>query len=90
MKYFETLFLDGANTFLESLNRKASAKILYNIDLAEKAHDPKLFKKLNKNFWEFRTRFGKNQYRLFAFWDNEEKTRTLVIATHGIIKKNKR
>ena len=68
MKYFETLFLDGANTFLESLNRKAAAKIIYNIDLAEKAHDPKLFKKLNKNIWEFRTRFGKNHidYLLFG------------------------
>lgn len=27
------------------------------------------------------------QYRLFAFWDKTDKTETLVISTHGIIKK---
>ena len=26
-------------------------------------------------------------YRLFAFWDKLDKTETLVVATHGIIKK---
>jgi len=27
------------------------------------------------------------QYRLFAFWDKENKNETLVFATHGIVKK---
>ncbi len=27
------------------------------------------------------------QYRLLAFWDKEDRTETLVFATHGIIKK---
>lgn len=27
------------------------------------------------------------QYRLFAFWDKLDKTETLVISTHGIVKK---
>jgi hypothetical protein len=27
------------------------------------------------------------QYRLLAFWDKENKTETLVFATHGIVKK---
>ncbi len=26
-------------------------------------------------------------YRLFAFWDKTEKNNTVVIATHGLIKK---
>ena len=38
--------------------------------------------------WEFRTLFNKVKYRLFAFWDTEEET--LVIATHGIIKKTQK
>ena len=29
-----------------------------------------------------------NSYRLFAFWDNDKET--LVIATHGIIKKTQK
>ncbi|MGV8019305.1 MAG: type II toxin-antitoxin system RelE/ParE family toxin [Ignavibacteria bacterium] len=30
------------------------------------------------------------QYRLLAFWDKRNKSETLVIATHGIIKKKGR
>lgn len=47
-----------------------------------------LEKKLNENIWEFRTRFNGMAYRLFAFWDREEKA--MVIATHGIIKKTQK
>jgi len=32
--------------------------------------------------------YNKTAYRLFAFWDKEKET--LVIATHGIIKKTKK
>ena len=37
---------------------------------------------------EFRTLFNKIAYRLFAFWDTEAET--LVIATHGIVKKTQK
>lgn len=48
-----------------------------------------LFKKLEKSeIWEFRTLYNGIAYRLFAFWDTEEKT--LVVATHGIIKKTQK
>lgn len=62
-------------------------KILYNIDKASYHNDPKLFKKLNDTIWEFRTLYNKKQYRLFAFWDKENAEETLVISTHGIVKK---
>jgi phage-related protein len=29
----------------------------------------------------------KTHYRLFAFWDKTSKTKTLVISTHGMVKK---
>lgn len=61
--------------------------MFYNIDLAEQTNDPKLFKKLQQDIWEFRTKFGRQQIRLLAFWDKEDKTETLVFATHGFIKK---
>jgi phage-related protein len=48
-----------------------------------------LFKKLeNSEIWEFRTLYNKTAYRLFAFWDKDKET--LVIATHGIIKKTQK
>lgn len=50
-------------------------------------NDPELFKKLEDKIWEFRTKYIGLQYRLFAFWDKTNKTKTLVLATHGIIKK---
>ena len=42
---------------------------------------------MNELIWEFRTLYKKTQYRLLAFWDKEDKNETLVIATHGFVKK---
>lgn len=87
MKYFSTKFLKEANEFIASLDAKAARKIIYNIDLAEQTNDIRLFKKLKDDIWEFRIRYSGNQIRLLAFWDKSDKVETLVIATHGFIKK---
>lgn len=87
LKYFQTRFLEEADKFVADLDPKAIRKVFYNIDLAEQSNDPKLFKKLQKNIWEFRTKFNRVQIRLLAFWDKEDETETLVFATHGFIKK---
>lgn len=51
--------------------------------------DAELFKKLdNSEIWEFRTLYQGVAYRLFSFWDKESDT--LVVATHGIIKKTQK
>ena len=70
MRYFETIFLEEANLFLAKLDTKTANKIIYNIELAEFTNDPKLFKKLTSEIWEFRTVFIGLQFRLFACWDN--------------------
>jgi phage-related protein len=87
MRYFATKFLQEADDFISQLDPKVVKKIFYNIDLAEQTNDPKLFKKLQNEIWEFRTRSAGLQIRLLAFWDNSEESETLVIATHGFIKK---
>ena len=87
MKYFETRFMEEANKFIAELDPKTIRKIFYNIDLAEQTNDPKLFKKLQNEIWELRTKFGGIQIRLLAFWDKKDNKKTLVIATHGFIKK---
>ncbi|GLU54868.1 type II toxin-antitoxin system RelE/ParE family toxin [Dyadobacter frigoris] len=87
MQYFHTRFLEEADHFLASLNRKAVRKIFYNIDLAQQTNDPRLFKKLQGDIWEFRTRFEGQQIRMLAFWDKTNEQKTLVFATHGLIKK---
>lgn len=84
---FEVLFLEDARQFLLGLDDKTRAKILYNIDKSKVLNDPKLFKKLTNDIWEFRTKYNGLQYRLLAFWDKTEKTETLVVSTHGFVKK---
>jgi phage-related protein len=87
LQYFQTRFLEDVNDFFDSLEVKVVQKVIYNIDLAEKTNDSKLFKKLQNDIWEFRTRYNGLQIRLLAFWDKSDRTKTLVFATHGFIKK---
>ena len=88
---FEVLYSEEADAFLDKQTDKVRAKILYNITKASYTNDPKLFKKLeNTDIWEFRTLFDNIQYRLLAFWDKRNGQNTLVIATHGFIKKSQK
>ncbi len=63
---------------------------MYNIwRVAGGEKNNELFKKLdNTDIWEFRTLYNGIAYRLLAFWDTD--TQTLVVATHGIIKKTQK
>ena len=87
VKYFEILFLDEAFEFLSGLERKQYEKILYNIRKSQVELDPELFKKLSDDIWEFRTLYQGLQYRLLAFWDKTSTINTLVVSTHGFVKK---
>jgi phage-related protein len=87
MILFEVKFLEEAFDFLKSIDRKHSEKILYNIRKSQTENNPELFKKINDDVWEFRTLYQGLQYRLLAFWDKTDKSNTLVISTHGFIKK---
>lgn len=87
---FRLVTTEEAGNFLLSLPEKIREKVLYNIRRVQKGeHDKELFKKLEgTDIWEFRTLYLKTAYRLFAFWDTERET--LVIATHGIVKKTQK
>ena len=88
---FSVLYSEEADTFLDQQSEKIRAKILYNVERASYTNDPKLFKKLeNTDIWEFRTLFDNNQYRLLAFWDKRNGQNTLVVATHGFVKKTQK
>jgi phage-related protein len=87
MQYFQTRFLEEADEFIATLDQKTAMKVFYNIDLAEQTNNPQLFKKLNGDIWEFRTLYLGIKIRLLAFWDKSDNTETLVLATHGFIKK---
>ena len=84
---FQLILLEAARDFLNTLSIQERNKIYYNIRKVQGGiKDNELFKKLeNSEIWEFRTLYNGIVYRLFAFWDKEKQT--LVVATHGIIKK---
>jgi phage-related protein len=87
MKKFDVRFLELAREFLKSVPKPASKKIIYNIEKAKAENDPELFKKLTGDIWEFRTTYNGIRYRLFAFWDSRDNKNTLVVCSHGIVKK---
>ncbi len=66
-KHFEILFLNEAFEFLSGLEQKHYEKILYNIRKSQLELNPKLFKKLSDDIWEFRTLYQGRQYRLLPF-----------------------
>ena len=84
---FNVILLGEVWDLLDSIDEKSKNKILYNIDKAKFVNNPELFKKLDSLIWEFRTKYKKSYYRLLSFWDRTDKAETLVVATHGIIKK---
>lgn len=86
----KVVMMDEALRFIRSLPQKVQEKITYNyLKIEQGIMDKELFKKLDgSDIWEFRTLFNGNCYRLFSFWDTE--TETLIIATHGIVKKTQK
>ncbi|MCF8334017.1 MAG: type II toxin-antitoxin system RelE/ParE family toxin [Bacteroidales bacterium] len=87
---FKIDLLGEAIDFLESLDEKTKEKIYYNARKAQLTNDTALFKKLTEFIWEFRTKYNKKYYRLLAFWDKTDYEETLVLATHGFVKKTQK
>lgn len=87
---FDVRLLPEAINFLETLDEKTREKIYYNVRKAQHINDNELFKKLNENIWEFRTLYNNKAYRLLSFWDIKDGIESVVIATHGILKKTQK
>ena len=82
--------MEEAQEFILNLPKAAMKKVLDNVHrIAEGERNSVIFSKLEgTEIWEFRTLSNKVKYRLFAFWDTQ--TDTLVVATHGIVKKTQK
>ncbi len=87
---FRLVLTEEADNFIKGLSPVVAKKIDSNIRRVQQGErNAELFKKLEgTEIWEFRTLYNKVKYRLFAFWDNDEET--MVIATHGIVKKTQK
>ena len=87
---FKVIMSSEADAFLDTLRQDIKDKIVYNVDKVANGYmDKDLFKKWDgTDIWEFRTLYKGIQYRLLAFWDTDAET--LVIATHGFVKKTQK
>jgi len=85
---FEVEFLSEAFEFIQKLDSKTREKVLENIRISRFQNNPKLLKKIDKNIWEFRTKYLSKQIRLLAFWDVNRNS--FMICTHGFIKKTQK
>lgn len=87
---FKVIMSSEADAFLDTLRQDIKDKIVYNVDKVANGYmDKDLFKKMDgTDIWEFRTLYKGIQYRLLAFWDTDAET--LVIATHGFVKKTQK
>ena len=89
-RHFEVRYSAKAKELLKQVEENAKRKMLQNIEKSSYKLDPRLFKKISYDLWEFRTRFNKTQYRLLAFWDRREANNTRVTITNGFVKKTRK
>lgn len=80
--------MDPVHIFLTSLEPKARLKMISTMDRAQYLIDPRLFKKLIHEHWEFRALHARRHLRVLAFWDRRPASLPYVVATHGFIKKS--
>ena len=82
--------LDKARDYYFQLNQKIQEKFLKCFDKTEAGIKGSWFEKLKTKhgIFEFRVRDNEKFYRIFAFWDNEFKPKTLILCTHGFYKKS--
>jgi phage-related protein len=88
-KPIEVIFMKQAEDFVDALEEKSRRKLFQAIRKTKAREIGHWFKKLKgtDGIYEFRFDESGKFYRLFAFWDNEDKIETLVVGTHGIAKK---
>ena len=81
--------LDEAQKYMDGLDQSTQARIYRNMKrVGNGENDPRIFKKITKTIWEFRTESDGKQHRLLAFWDTHRDT--LIVATHGFTKKTQK
>lgn len=88
-KPIELIFLKQAEEFTDSIDNNPKKKLFQAIRKTKERLFGQWFTKLKSSdgIFEFRVDDNGKYYRLFAFWDTEGDEVTLVVATHGLIKK---
>jgi phage-related protein len=88
-KPIEVIFLPEADKFVEKIENSARKKLFHSIRKTKQSFFGEWFEKLkgSDDIFEFRVKDSSKFYRLFAFWDKSGEKETLIVCTHGLIKK---
>ena len=89
-KPIEIIALPQAEEFLDSLEEPVRKKFFHSMRKTKERIIGDWFKKMigTDGIYEFRVDNNGKFYRLFAFWDSRGSKQTLIVATHGLIKKS--
>ena len=89
-KQIEVIFLPEAELFVIHLDDSARKKLFHSIRKTKSRIFGEWFKKLKgtNDIFEFRISDQGKFIRIFAFWDNRSNIETLILCTHGILKKS--
>jgi len=89
-KPIEIILLPDAEKFVDNIEISARKKMFYAIRKTKMRVFGDWFEKLksSKDIFEFRVKDSNKFFRLFAFWDSTGEIETLIVCTHGLIKKS--
>lgn len=88
-KTIELIFLKQAEEFLDQLEEPVRKKFFISMNKTKSRIFGEWFKKMigTDDIFEFRTDHNGKFFRLFSFWDSRSDTQTLIVCSHGLIKK---
>jgi len=88
-KPIEIILLPEADKFVDEIEKSARKKLFYAIRKTKMQIYGDWFEKLksSRGIFEFRVKDSNKFFRLFAFWDSSGDTESLIVCTHGLIKK---
>jgi phage-related protein len=88
-KPIEIITLTQAEEFIDSVEEPVRKKFLHSMRKTKQRIFGDWFRKMvgTDDIYEFRVDNNGKFYRLFAFWDKRGSNQTLIVATHGLIKK---
>jgi phage-related protein len=88
-KPIEIILLKQAEDFLDDVEAPVRKKFFYSMRKTKSRIFGEWFTKMagTSDLFEFKVDNNGKFYRLFSFWDSRDGKQTLIICTHGLIKK---
>jgi phage-related protein len=88
-KPIEIILLPEAEKFVDNIELSARKKMFYAIRKTKMRIYGDWFEKLksSRDIFEFRIKDSNKFFRHFSFWDSTREKETLIVCTHGLIKK---